>query len=154
LGSRAKSRYFARKTTTIERIDKRLLERLFPEELSDYFEIIDYQILCSLSAKEEYWLIDFEEKNELPEGYSGEEYESKGFMQSSLIQDFPLRGRPVFLRIKKRRWRHKETGAVIRRDFSFIADGSKFTQELSDFLKEAGGYAGRYHEKHSQFLRD
>jgi len=75
-------------------------------------------------------------------------------MESKLVQDFPLRGRAVYLRIKKRRWRHKTTGKVIKRDFSFIADGSKFTQELSDFLKEAGGYAGRYHEKHSQLLRD
>jgi len=75
-------------------------------------------------------------------------------MESRLIQDFPLRGRAVYLRIRKRRWRHKDTGEIIKRDFSFMADGSKFTQELSDFLKEAGGYAARYHDKHSQLLRD
>jgi transposase len=75
-------------------------------------------------------------------------------MESRLIQDFPLRGRAVYLRVKKRRWRHKDTGEIIKRDFSFMADGSKFTQELSDFLKEAGGYATRYHDKHSQLLRD
>ncbi len=131
-----------------------MLAHLFPEELSNFFTISRYEILCSLETKEEYWLIEFEEKNELPSGYSSQEYESKGFMESKLIQDFPLRGRAVFLRIKKRRWRHKDTGAIIKRDFSFIADGSKFTQELSDFLKEAGGYATRYHEKHSQLLRD
>ncbi len=131
-----------------------MLEHLFPEELSNFFKISHYEILCSLETKEEYWLIEFEEKNELPIGYSSMEYESKGFMESKLIQDFPLRGRAVFLRIKKRRWRHKDTGAIIKRDFSFIADGSKFTKELSDFLKEASGYATRYHEKHSQLLRD
>lgn len=99
-------------------------------------------------------IISFEEKNELPNGYSLLEYESKGFMESKLIQDFPLRGRAVYLRVKKRRWRHKLAGTIIKRDFSFMADGSKFTQELSDFLKEASGYATRYHEKHSQLLRD
>ena len=119
----------------------------------DYFQISEFQTLCSLETKAEYWVIEFEEKNELPEGYSAIDYESKGFMESKLIQDFPLRGKAVFLRIKKRRWRHKQTGAVIKRDFSFIADGSKFTQELSDFLKDAGGYANRYHEQHSQLLR-
>jgi hypothetical protein len=72
----------------------------------------------------------------LPAGYSSTEYESKGFASSALIQDFPLRGKAVYLRIKKRRWRHKETGAIIKRDFTFIADGSKFTKELSDFLKD------------------
>ena len=119
----------------------------------DYFEITDFQTLCSLEIKEEFWVIDFEEKNEVPNGYSATEYESKGFMESKLIQDFPLRGKGVYLRIKKRRWRHKQTKEIIKRDFSFIADGSKFTQELSDFLKDASGYATRYHEQRSELLR-
>ena len=118
----------------------------------DYFVITGYQTLCEIEIKKEYWLIDFEEKNELPVGYSSLEYESKGFMESKAIQDFPLRGKAVYLRIKKRRWRHKHTGVIIKRDFSFIADGSKFTQELSDFLKDRGGYAARYHQQHSQLL--
>lgn len=142
------------KRNLIETPDKKLLLQLFPSELTNYFSISYFEILCSLETKEEYWVIEFEEKNELPEGYSTKDYESKGFMESRLIQDFPLRGRAVYLRVRKRRWRHKDTGEIIRRDFSFMADGSKFTQELSDFLKEAGGYAARYHDKHSQLLRD
>ena len=135
-------------------MDKELLQQFFPSELMDYFEITGYQILCSVELKQEYWLIDFEEKNDLPPGYSPKEYESKGFIGNKLIQDFPLRGKAVYLRIKKRGWRNKLTGKVIKRDFSFIADGSKFTKELSDFLKDASQYATRYHEKHSQLLRD
>ena len=145
---------FCEEKRTIEPIDIRFLHHLFPAELTQYFGITQYEILCSLETKEEYWVIDFEEKNELPDGYSTKEYESKGFLESKLIQDFPLRGKAVYLRIKKRRWRHKTKEEIIKRNFSFIADGSKFTQELSDFLKEAGGYATRYHEKHSQLLRD
>ncbi len=142
------------KRKPIETPDKQLLIQLFPSELTNYFSISYFEILCSLETREEYWVIEFEEKNELPEGYSTKDYESKGFMESRLIQDFPLRGRAVYLRVRKRRWRHKDTGETIKRDFSFMADGSKFTQELSDFLKEAGGYAARYHDKHSQLLRD
>ncbi len=119
----------------------------------EYFEISKYQILGFVDTKTEYWEIDFEEVNSLPKGYSSKDYESKGFLESKLIQDFPLRGRAVFLRIKVRRWRHKETGEIIKRDFTFIADGSKFTKELSDFLKGASGYATRYHEQHSELLR-
>ena len=118
----------------------------------DYFEISGFQTLCRIENKTEFWLIEFEEKNEIPNGYSSLEYESKGFMESKSIQDFPLRGKAVYLRIRKRRWRHKKTGEIIKRDFSFMADGSKFTQELSDFLKDAGGYATRYHEQHSELL--
>jgi hypothetical protein len=119
----------------------------------DYFEIRHHQQLCSVSDKLEYWLIDFDERNELPNGYSSSEYESKGFTEPCIVQDFPIRGKGVYLRIRKRRWRHKQTGATIQRDFSFIADGSKFTIDLSDFLKDASGYAMRYHAKYSQLLR-
>ena len=73
-------------------------------------------------------------------------------MESKWVQDFPIRGKGVYLRIKKRRWRHKKSGETIQRDFSFIADGSKFTQELWDFLKDASGYATRYHDPYSQLL--
>ena len=142
------------KKEAIETLSIKLLEQLFPSELSDYFSISNYEILCNVATKEEYWIIEFEEKNVLPSDYGPSEYESKGFMESKLIQDFPLRGRAVYLRIKKRRWRHKTTKKIIKRDFSFIADGSKFTQELSDFLKDTSQYASRYHEKHSQLLRD
>jgi hypothetical protein len=140
------------KLKDIETIDSNLLYQLFPSDLMDYFSIWGFQTLCSLQTKTEYWLIDFREKNELPPGYSFNEYETKDFMESNLIQDFPLRGKAVFLRIQKRRWRHKESGSIIKRDYSFIAEGSKFTKELSDFLKDAGGYANRYHEQHSQLL--
>lgn len=118
--------------------DISLLSELFPSELTQYFIIGKYEILCDVATKSEYWLIEFEEKNELPSGYSSSDYESKGFMESSTIQDFPLRGKAVYLRIKKRRWRHKVTGSVLRRDFSFITEGSKLTRELSDFLKDRG----------------
>lgn len=119
----------------------------------EYFQITDCRVLCDIEIKKEFWEIEFEEKNEVPEGYVSSDYESKGFVESNLIQDFPLRGKGVFLRIKKRRWRHKATKKIIKRDFSFIADGSKFTQELSDFLKGASGYKARYHEQYSQLLQ-
>ncbi|MBK9249132.1 MAG: hypothetical protein IPM69_13715 [Ignavibacteria bacterium] len=118
-------------------MDISLLSALFPSELTQYFIITKFELKYDVD-KTEYWLIDFEEKNDLPTGYSSSDYESKGFMQSSTIQDFPLRGKAVYLRIMKRRWRHKENGTVLRRDFSFITEGSKLTRELSDFLKDRG----------------
>jgi hypothetical protein len=133
-------------------ITHNFIEHVFPSELMDYFAVTGFQELCSVKDKLEYWLIDFEEKNELPNGFPQSEYESKGFIGSKVIQDFPIRGKGVYLRIKKRRWRHKKSGKAIQNDFSFIADGSKFTQELSDFLKDASGYATRYHNQYSQLL--
>jgi hypothetical protein len=118
----------------------------------EFFEITTYQELCSIQDKLEYIIIDFTERNDLPNGYSFDDYETKDFMLSKLIQDFPIRGKGVYLRIRRRRWRHKQTGAIIKRDYSFMAEGSKFTSELSDFLKDTSGYATRYHEQYSQLF--
>lgn len=118
----------------------------------EYFDIRDCLHLCSINGRLEYLLVDLVEKNVLPNGYSFTDYETKDFIPSKLIQDFPIRGKGVYLRIKRRRWRHKKTKAIIQRDYSFMADGSKFTQELSDFLKDAGGYATRYHNEYSELL--
>ena len=137
----------------MESLDTNLLSQLFPAELIAYFEIAKCEVHFDKELGQEYLVIDFDERNVVPDGHSASDYESKGFMESKRIQDFPLRGKPVFLKVRKRRWRHKETGAVIKRDFSFMAEGTKFTTELSDFLKDAGGYANRYHEQHSQLLR-
>jgi hypothetical protein len=102
----------------------------------EYFDIVNFQLVKGKDTMRDYWQIDFDEKNLLPAGYSATEYESKGFMKSKQIQDFPLRGKAVFLRIRKRRWRHRATKVIIKRDFSFISEGAKFTTELSDFLKD------------------
>lgn len=76
----------------------------------------------------------------MPKGYKATDYESNGFYPSKTIQDFPIRGKAFYLTIKRRRWRHKETKKEIKSDYSFIAEGSKLTQELSDFLKATNRY--------------
>ncbi len=91
-------------------------------------------------------MIYLDEKNILPPGYISSNYESKGFLPSSCVQDFPIRGQAVYLVIRRRRWRNKETKKEIRNDYSFIAEGSKLTQELSDFLKDTNKYPSRYHQ--------
>jgi len=79
-------------------------------------------------------------------GYDVSDYESKGFYPETIIQDFPIRGKAVYLAIRRRRWRHKERKSeIIHNDYSIVADGSKLTRELSDFLKGTGRDPGRYH---------
>lgn len=118
-------------------IDKQALQYVFPGELLDHFDIESAQVNLDKPTQEEYLEVVFTEKNVLPEGYSQKDYESKGFF-TKVVQDFPLRGRAVFLKVRRRRWRHKQTGEQITRDFSFLAQGSKFTAELAAFLKERG----------------
>jgi hypothetical protein len=113
-----------------------LINALFPKELRRYFNLVSFELQEATKNAEQRYVITFEEKNELPESFSFSDYETKDFYRSKLIQDFPLRGIPVYFSIKRRRWRHKTSSTIISRDFTFIAHSSKFTQDLSDFLKE------------------
>ena len=125
---------------------KELIGYFLPEGLLEYFTIVSVDELGEISTKRMVLQIELEEINTLPTGYDPGLYESKGFFPIKVIQDFPIRGKAVYLAIKRRRWRHKERkNEVIHNDYSIVADGSKLTQELSDFLKGTGRYPGRYH---------
>lgn len=116
------------------------IREVFPIEFLDYFEITSYEILCDVSSKTEYFQLYIDELLHSPAGVASLEYESKGFDRSKRIQDFPIRGKAVYLVIRTRLWRHKESGKIIKNNYSFVAQGAKLTQELSDFLKYASQY--------------
>jgi len=122
-----------------------LTDLFLPKNFLLHFIITDIQALCEVRLKREIFHIYLEEKNELPKNYSKELYESKGFYKSKIIQDFPIRGKAVYLVIKRRRWRKKDTKKEIKSDYSFIAVGSKLTEELANFLKGTGLNTSRYH---------
>ena len=126
-------------------MENSLLNHFLPSELLSHFTIVAIQELGDVSSKELFYEISLEENNVIPKHYAAGNYESKGFYTEVTIQDFPIRGKAVYLLIKRRRWRHKNNPKdIIRNDYSFIAEGSKLTKELADFLKETGRYTGRY----------
>jgi hypothetical protein len=114
-----------------------LLSHFFPEGLLNWFEVTGFEHGQDGSIKG-FYKIHLTEKNRLPEGYSASDYESKGFFAPKSIMDFPIRGRTVFLVIKRRRWRSKTDPSMsLSSDLSFLAEGTKMTAELADFLKAA-----------------
>lgn len=124
---------------------KAFLSLFLPTALLDHFEIEQIQELGEVSHKRMIYHIHLTEKNELPQGYTKDTYESKGFYKPKTIQDFPIRGKAVYFVIKRRRWRDKITKQELKSDYSFIAEGSKLTSELSDFLKGTGRDPRRHH---------
>ena len=114
-----------------------LLSLLLPKEIALHFDFI--------TAKEESAKITFylEEKNIVPIALKAEEYESKGFFKEQEVQDFPIRGKEVYLKIKRRRWRHKVSKEEVKREWNSVTKGSKLTVELADFLKEYHRVTGR-----------
>ena len=115
---------------------KTVVKHILPKDLLDYFEVKSMQEVSGVKEDDSHYIIVLEETNILPNGYLDSEYESKGFYKPRLIQDFPLRGKAVYLEIHRRRWFHKQDKKYIHRDFTLIAEGTKFTKELSDFLKQ------------------
>ncbi len=120
------------------------LSLFLPKGLLNHFDLLDIEELGDVSTKKLFYQLKLKEKNTLPEGYNIDEYESKGFYPPKTIQDFPIRGKAVYLKIKRRRWRNKEDKSEIKSDYRFIAEGSKLTEELSDFLKGTGRDPRRY----------
>jgi hypothetical protein len=119
-----------------------LLPHFLPQGLLNHFSVTMFQELCFLKDKTTYFQITLEEQNTILLPVDSSKYESKGFTEVT-IQDFPIRGKAVYLLIRRRRWRHKQNPKdIIRNDFSFIAEGSVLTKELSDFLKATGRYKG------------
>jgi hypothetical protein len=124
------------------------LSHIFPKGLLEYFKITDFLELGNVEDKTMFYEIRLEENNKILGDFDQNLFESKGFTEV-VLQDFPIRGKAVFLRFKRRRWRLKsDKTKVVRNDFSFVAVGSGFTQELSDFLKDSGRYTGRYDHEH------
>ena len=72
---------------------------ILPEVITEHFDITNVQELGDIKSKQVYLEIFLEEKNILPPGIESSEYESKGFSSSSRIQDFPIRGKAVYLNV-------------------------------------------------------
>ena len=79
---------------------------LLPEGTLDYFNISD--------AKEGSTEIPIclEGKNEVLKEYSESKVESKGFYGPITVQDFSIRGKKIFLNIRRHRWVLKDGTAM------------------------------------------
>ncbi|MEN8186027.1 MAG: transposase [Bacteroidota bacterium] len=110
-------------------MDIELAKYLFPDGILDYFDIVSHK---TVGDQVHFYL---EEKNILPEEYKEEIAKSKGFTPEITVEDFPLRGKPVLLHIKRRRWTLVESGEIIKRDWKIVAKGTRITSEFASFLK-------------------
>lgn len=126
-------------------MDFSLFSHFLPKDLLSYFDIISIMELGDIASKKDCLYIYLDEKNIISNQYDSDQYESKGFYERTWIQDFPIRGKAVYLGIRRRGWRNKLDKSIeIKSDFSFIAEGSKLTVEISDFLKGTGRDPRRY----------
>jgi hypothetical protein len=103
---------------------------LLPEGTLDYF------IISDVKESSTEIVIYLEEKNEVPGEYSNMQVENKGFYEPVVVQDFPIRGKKLFLNIRRRRWIVKDEGRYVSRNWKLVAEGSRMTHDFASFLKE------------------
>lgn len=107
---------------------------LLPEVLVDYFDLRKHELIG------EELHFHFVEKNIVPSNFSGDKLMSKGFFEPSRVQDFPIRGKHVYLHITRRRWLNESSGKVVTRNWDLVAKGTRMTTEFATFLKEISRY--------------
>ena len=103
---------------------------LLPEVLVDYFKLTKHEI--KHGALHFY----FTELNNIPEAFKGLKLSSKGFFAEATVQDFPIRGKNVFLHIIRRRWFNEASKEIVTRDWQLVAKGTRITSEFAAFLKD------------------
>jgi hypothetical protein len=75
-------------------------------------------------------------------------YLSKGFTPYSVVQDYPLRGRAVYLHVRRRKWYDPSTGDIVIRQFDLAHQGTRLSKEFAAFLKEAHRYIQHEYQNH------
>jgi hypothetical protein len=103
---------------------------LLPEVLVNYFELTNHKL------KSEELHFYFKEKNEQPKEYASLQLSSKGFYPEAIVQDFPIRGKQVYLHITRRRWTNEVNRQAVSRNWQLVAQGTRMTNDFATFLKE------------------
>ena len=106
-----------------------MLSLFLPSGLLDYFDLVNHV------SQDTCFILFLEEKPSIPQEYSHLHLHSKGFFPEIEVQDFPIRGTAVYLRVKRRRWEDPETGQTYSRDWNLVASGTRITAEFGVFLK-------------------
>jgi len=110
-----------------------ILQHLLPGEILTYFD------LTEIKEQDGKLIFCLDEKHQIPEDFPSGDYEAKGFTPGKNLLDFPLRAKAVILFVRRRKWLDKNTGKVLTSTWELNTDGTKYTKEFGDFLKELVG---------------
>ena len=107
-----------------------LLRYILPAGILEYFRITDVK-----EVEGEGLYVSLEEKNIPPEECKDTKTHAHSFHKETTIQDFPLRGKPCFLKVKRRRWLLIDSGQIVSRDWNIVSQGTRITEDFAIFLK-------------------
>lgn len=116
---------------------EQLARIVLPSEILERFEIVqietDEEDIDSMSMT-----IHLDERMN-DEYQANDGYESLGFMEAVSVTDFPIRDHKVVLKLRRRRWKNKQTGESFVEKISVTEKGTRYSKEFAAFLKETYG---------------
>ena len=122
-------------------MNTKILEQLasvvLPREILERFEIVkietDEADIDAMSMT-----IHLDERMNT-EYQNNADYESLGFLEAVSVTDFPIRDHKVVLKLRRRRWKNKQTGKSFVEQISVTENGTRYSKEFAAFLKETYG---------------
>jgi len=112
---------------------KLLVKALLPEEIFNYFEIV--QVIVNLTTID----VHLDELNFPSSEFKDLKLNSKGSHPAVIVQDFPLRERAMFLHVRRRKWQVESTGEIVSNKWDTTAKGTRYTKGFAAFLKDVFG---------------
>lgn len=102
-----------------------------PQGLDELFEMVKFE---KSETSYDIWL---DEKKQLSaEDSRNPEIVARGYTEYSVIQDFPMRGRPLYLHMRKNKWWDKKEDRIFSYSLEIpVEKGTRLTDEFVAFLK-------------------
>lgn len=108
-----------------------VLSGLMPIEWLEWFEVE------KIEEKRKAWNILLREKEGMvPEEIGAQEWSLNGYCNPIELMTFPLRSKPVYIEIMRRRWMIKGSKEIMHNTYDLHYPGVKATKPFADFLKE------------------
>ncbi|MGJ1266950.1 ISAon1 family transposase N-terminal region protein [Sphingobacterium spiritivorum] len=106
-----------------------LSSRVLPSKLLENFELI------RVVEKDTALYFYLEEYNKAPRGFENDVLIPKGFLDSIIIQDFPIRGQKSFLCLKRRKWMMDGVDRMIYSKWEDFTTLIRVTHEFGEYMK-------------------
>lgn len=115
---------------------KELINLLVPEDILEHFEYEKYEFESNVYR---IYLVEKNDVSHIPKEilHKGKAV-LDGYMNPEELQTYPIKGKEVFLYLKRRRWKIKGNTKGYQNSYQFHREGMKATKDFGDFLKEIG----------------
>jgi broad-specificity NMP kinase len=116
-------------------ITEKIAQVLVPKEILEDFIVVDVHELS------EEWLIELEEKTDrIPASLQGKDVVLDGFYDSIDLISGVMMDQVIYLRIKRRRWKERDSKKHEHNSYDHHLKGMKTTKRFAAFLKEIDRY--------------